>query len=46
METPGLLNALLLWLTGKMAEKPWLTWVVGFVGGALFGFLLWCVGVR
>ena len=42
----GIVNALLLWVTQKMGQKPWITWVVGFSGGMIVGFLLWAIGVK
>jgi hypothetical protein len=39
-------DSLLLWLTRKMAEKPWITYGAGFGGGMLVGFLIWAIGVR
>jgi len=39
-------NALLLWLTGKMGEKPWHVAGAAWVLGMLVGFLLWAIGAR
>lgn len=46
METGGFLNAALLWLTGKLAEHPWVTAGVAFALGMLAGFAMWAIGVR
>ncbi len=45
-DTGGILQAVVLWLQEKAAEKPFITWAIGFIGGMLVGFLLWAIGVK